>query len=173
MTEYHLSTFDTLAASTVAPNFGRLLNSRCQQHCCSDMVNAGWHLCLYSGKLVSSACWAVIKTLLLTFRSARIPETCNPSCQLESLSMPSVDCTRALKTLIYKFCVLNRGKPTEWVCSSQRRLRTLDVRWHLNRYLQNCAGGVLGYYTAISWTLRLSEVCFSFVIWLNCLLLIN
>jgi len=46
MAEYHLSTFDTLAASTVAPNFGKLLNSRCQQHCCNDMVISGTRICI-------------------------------------------------------------------------------------------------------------------------------
>jgi hypothetical protein len=40
MTEYHLSAVGTLAASTVTPNIGKLVNSRCQQHCCNDFVLA-------------------------------------------------------------------------------------------------------------------------------------
>jgi hypothetical protein len=51
MAEYHLNTFGTLAASTVAPNIGKILNIRCQKHCCDDMVIAGWPSYLYSGKL--------------------------------------------------------------------------------------------------------------------------
>jgi hypothetical protein len=46
MAEYHLGTFGTLAASTVAPNIGKLLNSRCQQYCCNDMVIAGIRMCI-------------------------------------------------------------------------------------------------------------------------------
>jgi len=41
MAEYHLNTFGTLAASTFAPNTRKLSNSRCQQHCCNDMVISG------------------------------------------------------------------------------------------------------------------------------------
>jgi hypothetical protein len=41
MAEYHLNTLGTLAASTVAPNIGKISNGRCQQHCCNDMVIAG------------------------------------------------------------------------------------------------------------------------------------
>jgi hypothetical protein len=46
MAEYHLSTFGTLAASTVAPNIGKLLNSRCQHHCCNYMMIAGTRICI-------------------------------------------------------------------------------------------------------------------------------
>jgi len=97
--EYHLSTFLTPAASTVAPNFGKLLNSRCQQHSCNGMVTAGTRICIQ-----------VNCDLLLVERRLKLcsslsgppkrPETCFPSLQLESPSVPSVGSTSALKTLV-------------------------------------------------------------------------
>jgi hypothetical protein len=91
MAQYHLIAVCTLAAFTVAPNIWKLLNSRCQQHCCSHLVIAGTRICIQIKYDL-----LIKRQLKLCSSPSGLPKrlkTCNPCLYSESLPMPAVGCT--------------------------------------------------------------------------------